>query len=96
MVFDVEPVADIQAVAVEGDFFAFHQIGDEQRDELFGEMIRAVVVAAARDQDGQSEGVEVGPHQAVGGGFAGAVGAVGGERGFFGEFEIGPVSGSVP
>ncbi len=93
MVFDVEPVADVQAVAVEGDFFAFHQIGDEERDQFFGEMVWAVVVAAAGDQHGHVEGVEIGADQAIGGGFAGAVGAVGLERRFFGEFELGPIFG---
>jgi len=32
----LKPVADVHAVAVEGDFFALDQVGDEQRDEFSG------------------------------------------------------------
>jgi len=57
VVFDVEPVPDIEAVAVEGDFLPFHQIAYEQGHEFFGQVGGAVVVPAAAGQDGEVEGV---------------------------------------
>jgi len=70
VVFDIEPVADVHAVAVEGDFFAFDQVGDEEGNQFFGEMVWAVVIAAARDEDRHVERVEIGAHEAIAGGFA--------------------------
>ena len=44
VVFDVEPVADVQAVAIDGKGFAFEGVEDHQGDEFFGEVVGAVVV----------------------------------------------------
>src|SRR5690606_40216999 len=42
MVADVEPVADVLAVAVDGERLPLDGVEDHQRDELFGELVRAV------------------------------------------------------
>jgi hypothetical protein len=52
VVLDVEPVALVAAVAVEGDLLVVEQVGDEQRDHLLGELVGAVVVGAAGDDAG--------------------------------------------
>ena len=49
VVLDVAPVADVQAVAVERDLLAVEQVGDEQRDDLLGELVGAEVVRRAGD-----------------------------------------------
>jgi hypothetical protein len=39
VVGDVQPVADVAAVAVERDLLAVEQVGDEQRDDLLRELV---------------------------------------------------------
>jgi hypothetical protein len=77
VVGDVEPVADLLAVAVHGQRLAGQGVGDHQRDELLGEVVRAVVVGAVAGGDRQAVGVVPGAHEVVGGGLAGGVRAVG-------------------
>ena len=45
VVVDVQPVAHVEAVAVERQLAALERVGDEQRDELLGVLVRAVGVA---------------------------------------------------
>ena len=65
VVVDVQPVADVPAVAVERHLLAVDQVGDEQRDDLLRVLVRAVVVGAAGDPDVQSVGAVVGPAEQV-------------------------------
>ncbi len=46
VILDVKPVANLTAVAVERHRFAVDQIGDEERDQLLGILVRAVSVAS--------------------------------------------------
>ena len=46
VVLDVDPVADVAAVAVERHLLAVEQVGGEQRDDLLGELVRPEVVAS--------------------------------------------------
>ena len=46
MVFNKQPVANLHPVAVHGQRFAVERVQNHQRDEFFGEVIRAVVVRA--------------------------------------------------
>lgn len=50
VILDIEPVADILAIAVDRQLLVGQRIDDHQRNELFREMIRAVVVRAARNR----------------------------------------------
>ena len=50
VVVDVEPVALLPAVAVEWQRLVVECVGDEQRDDLLGMLVRAVGVGAARDR----------------------------------------------
>lgn len=88
VVFDVNPVPDVLAVAVDGDGFTGQGVQDDGRDELLRVLVGAVVVAAAGDDHRQAVGDEVGPAQEVGGGFAGRVGAVGPDGTFFGKGRV--------
>ena len=49
VVVDVEPVAHVAAVAVDRQRLALDGVQDHQRDQLLGELVRAVVVRAVGD-----------------------------------------------
>ncbi len=77
MVLDVQPVAHLHSVAVHRQGLARQRVDDHQRDEFFGKVVGAVVVAAIGGQHRQAVGVLPSAHQVVAGGFARTVGAVG-------------------
>ena len=77
MIAHVQPVAHLHAVAIHRQRFARQGVGDHQRDELFREMERPVIVGTVGRQHRQAVRVVPGAHQVVAGGLAGAVGAVG-------------------
>ena len=85
VVFYIEPVTDLITFSVHWERLALQGVEDHQRDQLFREVARAVVVAAVGDQRGQAIGAAPGSHQVVGAGFTGAVGATWGVGGLFGE-----------
>ena len=95
VVFDVEPVADLHAVAVDGEMFSLEGVEDDERDKFFGEVIRAVVVRAVRREGREMVGVLERADEVVAGGFRGGVGGVGGEGRFLGEGRIGEREGAV-
>ena len=80
VVVDVEPVADVLAVAVDGQGLAVERVVDHQRDELLGKLVGAVVVRAVGGQRRQAVGVELGADEMVAGGLGRGVGAVGRDR----------------
>ena len=53
VVLDVEPVAHVAAVAVDRQRLALERVQDHERDQLLGELVRAVVVRAVRDSTGR-------------------------------------------
>jgi len=77
VVLHVEPVAHLQAVAVDGQRRAGQRLDDEQRNQFFGEVVGTVVVGAVGGEHRQAVAVVPGAHQVIAGGLAGAVGAVG-------------------
>ena len=80
VVFHIEPIAHILALAVHGQGLAGADVVDEEGDELLRELVGAVVVRAIGYQCGQPVGVVEGSHEVVAGGLGGTVGAVGGVR----------------
>ena len=102
VVSDVEPVADVHAVTVDGQVLTFEGVEDHERDEFLGKLEGAVVVGAVGGEDWQAVGVVVGAHDVVAGGLGGGIGAVGREgRGLFeggvrlGEGAVDLVGGDV-
>ena len=85
VISDVEPVADLLTIAVDGQGFAGQRVMDDQGDELFREVVGAVVVGAVGGQHRQAVGMAVGTDQMVAGGLAGGVWAVGFVTVGFGE-----------
>ena len=69
VVLDVEPVADVLAVAVDRQLLVGQRVDDHQRDELLREVVRAVVVRAARDRRRDLVGAMVGHDEQVSTGF---------------------------
>ena len=76
-VIDVQPVAHVAAVAVDGQGVASERVEDHQRDQLLGVLARAVVVGASTDNRLQAIGVEVAEHEQVRAGLGRAVRARG-------------------
>ena len=77
MVAHIEPIADLLAITINGERFACECVVNDERDEFFGKMVRAVVVGAICREDGEPVGVMVGADEVVAGGFAGGIGAIG-------------------
>ncbi len=85
MVVDVEPVAHICARAVDRQRLALQAVEDDERDELLGEVVRAVVIRAVGDKGWQTVGVVPSADQVVAGGLASRVRRVGRILGGLGE-----------
>ena len=95
VILHVEPVAHVQPLAVYRQRLVVQAVGDHQRDQLFREMIGAVVVAATADGHRQAEGAVVRQHQQIGAGLGGAVGAAGVDGRLLGKEQIGPVQRQI-
>lgn len=54
VILDVEPVADIFAVAIHGKRLAVEHVEDHEGDEFFREMIRAVIIRAVGKGHGKA------------------------------------------
>ena len=89
VVFDVNPIAHVATIAVERERFVFERIGDEERNEFLGMLVRAEIVGATRDDDGHVVRREIGKGEAVGAGFAGGVGVARVQRRVLGETAAG-------
>jgi hypothetical protein len=66
MILYVQPVADLAARAVDGKMVAGEALDDHQGDQLFGEVVGAVVVRAVGHQHRQAVGVVPSADQMVG------------------------------
>ena len=65
MVFHIEPVTHVLTFAIHRQRLAVADIVDEQRDELLGELIRAVVVGAVSDNGWKAVGIMESSHEVV-------------------------------
>ena len=92
VILNVQPVANLHSVAVDGQLLVVLDVVDHQRDELLGELVGAVVVGAAGDVDGHPVGVMEGHDEHIGAGLGGGVGAVGAQRGGLHEEALGTQS----
>jgi len=66
VVFDKEPVANVFALAVNRERLLVADVVDEERNQLFGELVRTVVVAAVRHDGRHAVGVVERAHEMVG------------------------------
>ena len=88
VILNIEPVADIFTLSVNREWFVVQSVGDHQRDQLFREVIRAVVVGAAADGHRQAVGSVVCENKKVSTCFGGAVRAACMDRSFLCEEEV--------
>ena len=95
MVRHVQPVADLLAVAIHRQRLAGQCVDDHQRDQLLGEVVGPVVVAAVGGEHRQAVGVVVGTNQMVARRLAGRVRAVGLVAVGFGECGVVFCEGAV-
>ena len=72
-VIDIQPVAHVAAVAVNGEGVACEGIEDHQRDQLLGVLTGPVVVGPPTDKRLEPVRVEVAEHEQVGAGLGRAV-----------------------
>jgi len=84
----VQPVAHLLPIAIDRQRLARAGIGNHQRNQLLGEVIRTVVIAAIGGQHRQAIRVVPGANEVIGRGLAGAVRAVGLVRVLFGKRRI--------
>lgn len=66
VVNDIEPVAHVLALSIDRQRFAVTDIVDEQRNELFGELVGTVVVGTVGHDGGHSVCVMIGTDEVVG------------------------------
>ena len=85
MIANVEPVANVHSVAVEGNRFTGEQVLNDDRNELFGELVGTVVVGAIGDNRVEPIGVMISADEHVARGFAGRVRRVRSVWSCFGE-----------
>ena len=62
MVFDVQPVTRLTAVAVDGQRLAVERVRDEERDDLLGILVRPEGIRAAGDRGVDAVGADGGKH----------------------------------
>jgi len=74
VVYHVEPVANVLAIAIDREGFVFQHVENHKRDELFRKLIGPVVVRAIRDGHGKAVGVAICFDQEVAGRLAGGIG----------------------
>ena len=67
MILDVEPIANILALAVDRQRLSIERLDDHERNEFFRKMIGAVIVRAIGEQGRQPIGLVPGANQMVGG-----------------------------
>ena len=75
IVFKIQPIPHVGAIAIERDWLACGRLEDHHRDQPLGELSGAVVVGAVGEHHRQAVGVVPGVHQVIARGFAGRVGA---------------------
>ena len=95
VVLYIQPVPDVQPLAVHRQRLVHQGVGDHQGDQLLGEMVGAVVVGAAGDSHGQAVSPMIGQHQQVGPRLGGGVRAAGVDGCLLSEEQVGPVQRQV-
>lgn len=85
VIFHIEPIADLVTLAIDRQRLAFQGIEDHQRDQLLGEVIRAIVVGAIGHHGRQAISTAPSAYQMIARCLGGRVGTAGGIGGGFGE-----------
>lgn len=89
MISDIDPIADIQAVAINRDFPAIEGAVDGQRNQLFRELAGPIVIRAIGGDDRQAVGVMERANQMIGASLACGVWTIGSVRRGFAKRRVG-------
>ena len=76
MVIDVEPVADVTAIAVQRHRLVINQVGHKQWNQFLREVVGSVVIATPCCHGVHAVGLVVAAHHQVAGRFAGGIGGI--------------------
>src|SRR5579872_19611 len=77
VVEDVNPIADLLPIPINRHLFIPHEIRDEERNQLFGELKRAVIIGTASDDGRESKRVLIGLNEQIGTSLACGIGTIG-------------------
>ena len=73
MIVDIQPITHVGTVAVDRQRLALDRVQDDQWNELFGKLVRAVIVRTIRHDDWQAICLEPGMREMVGRRLAGRI-----------------------
>src|ERR1044072_8852843 len=73
MVVNVDPVAHILSIVVQWNLFVVQRVGDYERQKLLRKLSWSIVIAAARNDRIETEGVMGRAHEMFGSGFGSRV-----------------------
>src|SRR3546814_6201648 len=76
MILHMQPVADLHSVAIDRQRLARQRVQEEQRDQLFRKLIRAIIIGAVGRRRLQSIGVVIGADEMVRGRLGRRIGRV--------------------
>lgn len=96
MVFDIEPVADIEAVPIDRQRLVMQGIDDHEGNQLFRKMIRTIVIRAAADGHRQAISPMISQNQEVSRSLGGTIRTGRVDRRHFRKEQIRPVQGQIP
>ena len=65
MILNVEPVAHVLTLTIDGQRLTVADVVDEQRNQFLGELVGTIVVGAIGDDDRHAVGVVEGTHEVV-------------------------------
>ena len=77
MIANVQPIANVLSIPVDGQRFAQQDVDTHQGNEFFGEVVGPVVIRAIGDQGGDVISMEVGTGEVIAARFGRRVGTVG-------------------
>ena len=88
VIFHIQPVTDVQTLAVNRQRLVSQSISNHQRNQLLREVIRTIVVGATGNGHRQAVGTVVSQNQQVSGSLGATVRRAGVNRSFLGEEQI--------
>ena len=95
VILHIQPVPDIQSLAVNRQRLIVQCVFNHQRDQLFRKLVRTVVVGAAGDGYRQTVGAVISHDQEICGGLGGTVRAAGMDRRIFREEKVRAVNRKI-
>lgn len=96
VILHIEPVPYVFPIPIHWKGLIFQSVHHHERYQLFRELVRSVVIAAAGNGSRQAVGTMVGAHQKIGSCLGAAVGRAGMKGRLFREEKIRSIQGQIP